>query len=161
MLGQSQKVNWFQKCLPSQAAIKGFSETGLSAINHCGIVVSSKTYHRAMYKVTESLSDMVCSFINDATSSGDLLVLMNDDYTNIHTKQQPTDEQTSTACRMATVLLKRFPGIPAILKSDNHININPIGISTKELTEFAMERNNLVSSRFTSVMPPWISALFF
>ena len=159
MFGQSQKVNWFQKCLSSQAAVKSISETGLSALNHCGIAVSSKTYHRAMHKVSEGHNEMVCNFINDATASGDLLVLMIDDYTNIHTKQRPTNEQTSTACKMTTVLLKRFPGIPAILKSENHIN--PTGISTKELTEFAMERSNLVSSTFASVMPPWLSALFF
>ena len=87
MFEQSQKVIWFQKCLSSQAAIKGSSETGFSALHYCGIGVSNKTEHRAMHRVSESHSEMVFDVINEATLSGDLLVLMIEDYTNIHTKQ--------------------------------------------------------------------------
>ena len=84
------------------------------------------------------------NFINNATANGDL-VLMIDDYTNIHAKRQPKEEETSTACTMATIFLKRFPGIPAILKSDSHIN--PHCISTKNPIEFAVERAIMVAKR--------------
>ena len=159
MNGQSQKANWFQKCLSSHSIAKGLSGTGLSILNQCGIGVSGKTYHRSMHKVSASHNEMVHNFINDATSSGDLLVLMIDDYTNIHTKRRPKQEETSTACTMATILLKRFPGIPAIRKSDSHIN--PHCITTKNLIEFAVERSSKVSTSFATAMPPWIYAMFF
>ena len=130
--GQSLKANWFQKCLSSHAIAKGLSGTGLSILNQCEIGVSGKTFHRSMHKVSASRNEMVHNFIIDATSSGDLLVLMIDDYTNIHTKRRPKEEETSTACTMAAILLKRFPGIPATLYQ--HQN----------LIEFAVERANKV-----------------
>jgi len=57
----------------------------------------------------------VSQFIPEACTSKDLLVLMIDDYTNIHATRLPNDEVTSSTRSMATILLKRFRGIPAIL----------------------------------------------
>ena len=43
MFGQSQKVNWFQKCLSTHAVSKGISGSGLSLLNQCGVSTSRKT----------------------------------------------------------------------------------------------------------------------
>ena len=63
-------------------------------------------------------------FIDETIHMKCLLVVMIDDYTNIHTKHRPLDSTTSTARSMATIFLKRFPDDPAIeYRSDDIIKI--------------------------------------
>ena len=65
-----------------------------------------------------------------------LLVLMIDDFTNIHTKRGPTDQTTSKARNMATILIKRFCNGSAI--PVNHNLINPDGISQEKLLQYSL-----------------------
>ena len=80
---------------------------------------------------------LVSQFISEACASKDLLVLLIDDYTNIHTKRRPNDEMTATARNMATILLKRLRGIPAIPASA--VDIDPLGKNSEALAQAVAE----------------------
>ena len=89
-----------------------------------------------MYKSSKIHDNAIREFINDATQKKALLVFMVDDFTNVHTKRRPTDQKTSVASNMATILLKKFNDGSAIPVSSNIIN--PNGISTNALLDFLM-----------------------
>ena len=158
MFGQSQKANWFQKILANEVVSKGVSGTGLSMLNKTGVAVSKSTQKRELAKVAASHEKIVMDFVQDAYEKNDLLVLMVDDYTNIHTKQRPKDQETSSARSMATVLLKRFCGVPAIPQSEN--TCNPSVVDKDLLTAFVAEGVAKISGTYASVMPHWIRAAF-
>ncbi|XP_065071763.1 uncharacterized protein LOC135696323 [Rhopilema esculentum] len=114
---------------------------------------------RSVHKNMEKHNNAVFDYINEAVTNRELLILLIDDYTNIHTKRRPKDLKTSDARSMATILLKKFPGIHAISSNGNHTN--PDGISSNLLSQFASENMYKASSTFASTMPLWITAEFF
>lgn len=159
MFGQSQKASWFQRAISSEVAGRGISETGLNILNKSGIAISKSTQRRVLYKTAANHGKIVSEFIDEATQNKDLLVLMIDDYTNIHTKQRPSNEETSTARSMATILLKRFSGVPAIPAVRSAMN--PAGVSSELLVELYTANLLKLSSTFAASMPFWIRAAFF
>ena len=84
---------------------------------------------------------------------------MIDDFTNIHTKRRPSDQATSTARNMATILLKRFDDGSAIPVHKD--TINPDGICEDKLLQFSQNIFSCVSTTFAMSMPYWIRATFF
>ena len=81
------------------------------------------------------------------------------DSTTVHTKRRPTNQKTSTASTMATLLLKRSNDGSAIPVSSNIIN--PNGIATSALTEFLDKSVPSLSATFASLMPYWVRSAFF
>ena len=159
VFGQSQKANWFQKTLSRQVVTKGISESGLALLNKIGVGISKSTQKRDFTQMSKNHDILVSQFISEACASKDLLVLMIDDYTNIHAKRRPNDEMTSTARSMATILLKRFRGIPAIPASA--VDIDPQGINSEALAQAVAENLSQLSATYASVMPYWIRSSFF
>ena len=114
-------------------ASTGISESGLSILHQSGIATSKSTQRREMNKSSIIHDNAIREFINDATQKKALLVFMVDDFTNAHTKRRPTDQKTSVASNMATLLLKKFNVRSAIPVSSNITN--PNGISTSALLD--------------------------
>ncbi|XP_065071280.1 uncharacterized protein LOC135695966 [Rhopilema esculentum] len=158
--GQSQKANWFQKIFAQNMTGKGISESGLAILNQTGISVSKSTQRRDLIRTADSHESTVIKFIDEAIEKKCLLTLMIDDYTNVHTIRRPKDQVTSTATKMATILLKKFPSIPAISSTDASF-FNQDGISI-EILENHLKENlpNLLSS-FATIMPYWVKSSFF
>ena len=129
------------------------SETGLNILNKSGIAISKSTQRRVLYKTAANHGKIVSEFIdiNEASRNKDLLVLMIDYYTNIHTKQRPSTEETSTARSMATILLKRFSGLLAIPAERSAMN--PVGVSSELLVELFTAKLLKLSSTFAASMP--------
>ena len=159
IFGQSQKASWFQKLISSAVVSKGISEGGLSILHQSGIATSKSTQRREMHKSAKNHDNVVREFITDAAEKRAMLVFMVDDFTNVHTKRRPTDQKTSTASNMATLLLKRFNDGSAIPVSGNIIN--PNGIATSALTEFLDKSLPSLSATFASLMPHWVRSSFF
>ena len=159
IFGQSRKANWFQKIVATDVVTKGISESGLSVLSNVGITVSKSTQQRERNKAASDHERVVLEFVQEAYEQKDLLVLMIDDYTDIHTKQRPKDQETSTATSMATILLKRLPGVPAIPVTEPSAITPRIDVSI--LKEFAANRMSSIADTYASVMPPWIRAAFF
>ncbi|XP_065054170.1 uncharacterized protein LOC135682973 [Rhopilema esculentum] len=159
VFGQSQKASWFQKVLSQRVVGKGISETGLSILNKSGVSVSKSTQKRERVKLSFNHDKAVSTFVSEAVENKDLLVLMIDDYTNIHTKSRPNDAETSTAISMATILLKRFQGVPAI--PSLFPTTNPKVVDSALLEQILSENISNLSSTYASVMPHWIRTTFF
>ena len=92
------------------------------------------------------------------------MILMIDDYTNIHSLQRPKDPSNPTnVARMATILLKKFPNINAIPRLSNQMdNLHyPGGINIQLVTAKLAEQMPLLGETFADVMPNWIKVQFF
>ena len=161
MFGQSQKASWFQKILSNQVVSRGISDSGLSILNKSGISASKSTQKRELQKLASSHSNTVKGFIDETIRMKCLLVLMIDDYTNIHTKHRPLDSTTSTARSMATILLKRFPDVPAITADPSLAVANPQCLSIDLISDFFERSCKKLFLTFASVMPQWIRTIFF
>ena len=159
MFGQSQKANWFQKVISNIAVGRGISKVGLSVLNKSGIAVSKSTQRREFLKVADSHESVVQDLIADAINKKALLALMIDDFKNIHTKKRPTDQATSSARSMATIIIKRFSDGSAV-SIDEQI-INPDGISQDMLLQLTAKLLPSLSTTFASSMPFWIRTAFF
>ncbi len=107
----------------------------------------------------ENHTKLVHDFINEAITKKALLVIMIDDFTNIHTKRRPTDETTSSARSMATILLKRFHDGSAIPSERSCIVAQ--GLSKDVLIEFMKEHLRDLTVTYASSMPYWIRTAFF
>eukprot|EP00795_Rhopilema_esculentum_P005662 gene5662-10900_t len=91
----------------------------------------------------------------------DLIVLIVNDFTNIHTKQRPKNEITSVARHIATILIKRFRSVPGILALTNNSAMNPDGVSTHLLVDLLDKTFSKFSKTFATTIPSWIHAAFF
>ena len=89
------------------------------------------------------------------------LVVMIDDYTNIHTKHRPLDSTTSTARSTAAILLKRFPYSPAITAHPSLAVGNPQCLSIDMISDFFERSCKKLFLTYASVMPQWIRNIFF
>ena len=85
MFGQSQKASCFQKILSNQVVSRGISDSGLSILNKSGISASKSTQKRELQKLASSHASTVKDFIDETIRMKCLLILMIDNYTNIHT----------------------------------------------------------------------------
>ena len=148
MFGQSQKANWFQKVISNIAVGKGISEGGLSVLNKSGITVSKSTQRREFLKVADSHESVVQDFIADAINKKALLALMIDDFTNIHTKKRPTDQATSSARSMATIIhdyQQHQTGVQAMRKMDGCKLIDELELPLKGFNDFYKAAHHAVS----------------
>ena len=150
VFGQSQKANWFQKTVSKQVVTKSISESGLALLNIIGVGISKSTQKCDFAQMSKNHDILVSQFMSEACASKDLPVIMIDDYTDIHAKRRPNDEMTSTAHSMATIILKRFRGIPTIPASA--VDINPQGINSDALAQAVTENLSQLSATYASLM---------
>ena len=126
--------------MSSQVLGKGISESGLTILNKSGIAISKATQKRELCKSAESHDKSIAALINESVLTKDLLVLTIDDFTNIHMKQRPKSQETSAPRTMATILLKRFKGVPSIQATTKNEVINPDGVSSDLLVKLLRHR---------------------
>ena len=160
MVSLKRPVGFKRYVLSSQVVGKGISEAGLTILNKSGIAMPKTTQRRELCKSAKSHDKSTAAFINDSLRNEDLLVLMIDDYTNIHTKHRPKSQETSAARTMATILLKRFKGIPGIPAKTKNAVKNPDGASSDLLVRFLETSFCKLSTSYASTMPSWIRAAF-
>ena len=80
-----------------------------------GLTVGKQTFHTLVSNAKVHHPQMVSAVIEMAYKHRTRIVLMVDDYTNIHTFRRPTSSSTVEVAHMATVLMRVFdkPAIPA------------------------------------------------
>ena len=89
-----------------------------------------------------------------------LLILMVDNYPNIHTKHRPQVLNPTQISKKATLLLKRFD-IPAISSVGLPTANNPAGVDRDLISRYLEEHASSLSKTYAQVMPNWIRANFF
>ena len=73
----------------------------------------------AAKKKSATYDNVIRQWIGEAVDQKKLLILMVDDYTNMHTKHRPQDLNQTQISKKVTLLLKRFD-MPAIPRLRNH-----------------------------------------
>ena len=84
-----------------------------------------------------------------------------DDYHNIHTKHRQDSNTQTQAVHMATLLVKVFPGIPAIEKEGAPSPINPNAADVVILSKILKENMSSLSKSYPCAMPDWARAKYF
>ena len=100
--------------------------------------------------------------ITMATEKKQLILLMIDDYTTVHTNRRPTNLQTSNANAMCTIIVKIFPTIEAIpMKKPDEVHPKD-GINIDKLVDVICCNDNMtnLANTFATSMPE-LTAEFF
>ena len=112
---KSQKCDWFKKMTGIYLQKHGLTDKGFEALRRERTTVSSKTMRNFSKTKVSEHQNIVKKFIDEAIEKSEFMILMIDDYSNIHSLQRPKDPSNPTnVARMATILLKKFPNINAI-----------------------------------------------
>ena len=162
MYGQSQRANWFQVALSRTLQQFGITEQGLASLRNLGIAAHPCTVKAASLSTASSHLSNLQIFFNQAIQSNQFLVMLIDDYHNIHTKHRPESKTQTQAIHMSTLLVKTFPNVKAIRKSDN---LPPLRskepVDSTLVRQILTERMPYLSSTFAQNMPDWMVAKYF
>ena len=111
--GQSQKANSFQVALSRTLRQFGISKQGLMSLRNLGIAAHPHTVKAAAKSSASSHPKSLVKFFQDAVNDEKLVVVMIDDYHNIHTKHRPESKTQTNAVHMSTLLVKVFNDVDA------------------------------------------------
>jgi hypothetical protein len=94
------------------------------------------------------------------------LVLIIDDYTNVHTHRRPKGIHTSTAASMCTIVVKAFKNLKAIERpsSTSIISLHDEqGVDIDSCKQVICSNNqlSLMANTYVSTMPEWMMTQFF
>ena len=128
-----------------------------------GNTCSSRTYYKRVQNIENDYLQIVTEITGDALNNGHLIICIINDYTSVHTKCRPTEEQASKATHMATVVIHVFENIPAIPLGDIENVHNPLGIDAQLVSDHVTSDDvmSIVGNSFASSMPPSYSEQFF
>ena len=161
--GKSQKCNFLQKDNGIYLRMNHITQEGIDTGRRMGACPSSRTISNELTKLSSANKENVRQSIDEARINKWLVVCIIDDYTTIHTKRRPTEQQASKANSMCTIVCRIFKDIPAIPipelgRIHNPDGINPHHISEAMTNVFSAES---LSSSYASVMPDWLTTSFF
>ena len=179
--GLSQQTNHLQRNFTSQLRLSGTSQRVISAARQMGITTTCRTGMRDSRKKmgitttcrtgmrdsrkkSESNMDKVNSAIQEALDSGHLIVCIIDDYHHYHAIRRPdSSTKTSSGADMCTTVIRIFPSIPAILRTDTSRLHNPEGVDIDRLEETMTSVDSMqrLGQTFANSMPNWMTSSFF
>ncbi|XP_078366821.1 uncharacterized protein LOC144650903 isoform X2 [Oculina patagonica] len=141
--GLSQKCNFFQEDNGLFLTFCNLTQSGLETQRQLGTSCSSKVITRNRATIAKENLTLSNEAIKEAMDKKYAILLMIDDYHNIHTIRRPTDEEaTSKADHMCTIIIKIIKEAPAIPFNLVNLVQNPRGIDIDLLV------NNLCSAQF-------------
>ena len=103
--GLSQKCDFFQVDNGILLKFSHCTNDGIDTQRTIGTACCSRSVERALSHYATSNKQTVNDAINTAIHKKQLLLLMIDDYTTIHTNRRPTNLLTSNANSMATIIV--------------------------------------------------------
>ena len=162
--GLSQQTNHLQRNFTSQLRLSGTSQRVISAARQMGITTTCRTGMRDSRKKSESNMDKVNSAIQEALDSGHLIICIIDDYHHYHAIRRPDNStKTSSGADMCTTVIRIFPSIPAILRTDTSRLHNPEGVDIDRLEETMTSVDSMqrLGQTFANSMPNWMTSSFF
>ncbi len=155
---QSERFNWLQRDMSNFLHYHGMSDTGLYALYKMGLGLGHTTFYRDAHRAKYDHDIQLRDVIQTAIAGKKLMVIIIDDYTNIHTRQRSNFTEIA---HMATVLLRIFeaPAVPASV--DGHPVNDPVGVNTQALLNGFAENMWTVMSPFVSTAPNTIHQQYF
>ena len=160
--GLSQKCDFFQTDNGILLKFSHCTNDGIDTQRSIGTACCSRSVDRALTKYAVSNKVAVDEAIKVAIEQKQLLLLMIDDYTTIHTSRRPTNLLTSNANNMCTIIVKIFPSLDAISKKKPEEMHPQNGIDIKQLTHIICSNDSMstLANTFASCMPE-ITTEFF
>ena len=140
--GFSQKCNFFQEDNGLFLKFCNVTQSVLETQRQLGTSCSSKVITRNRSSLAKVNQKQCNDAITEAIQKKFPILLMIDDYHNIHTIRRPTDQFTSKADHMCTIIVKIIKEATAIPFSSISLVQNPSGIDVDLLV------NNLCSVEF-------------
>ena len=154
--GLSQKCNFLQdNGLFLQFC--NLSQTGIEIQRLLGTSCSSKVLSRYRANIGKERLNVVNNAIKKALEQKHAILMMIDDYHNIHTVRRPTEEgNTCSVDHMATIIIKIVKEAPAVPFSSVNLIHNLCGVDSDLLVNYLCSNHffgQLSSNLFASSMP--------
>ncbi|KAJ7387356.1 hypothetical protein OS493_004347 [Desmophyllum pertusum] len=141
--GFSQKCNFFQEDNGLFLQFSNLTQCGIETQRQLGTSCSSKVISRNRDSISKDNINVVNNAIQEAMDKKQAILMMIDDYHNIHTIRRPCDEKkTYNVDHMCTIIIKIVKEEPAIPVTSINLIHNPNGIDVDLLL------NNLCSNSF-------------
>ena len=111
---QSQLCNWLQRDVANFVNYHGLSDTAMGALHEMGLSVGMDTFYRGVCSSSETHKTRIDKLVTQAIKEKEMIVIIMDDYTNIHVRRRQDAVQQNNISHMATVLMRIFdlPVIP-------------------------------------------------
>ena len=161
--GYSQKCNFFQEDNGLFLSFCNLSQCGIETQRQLGTSVSSKVISRNRAAIARENTSQVNDAIQEAIDKKFTILLMIDDYHNIHTIRRPQDQGTSKVDHMCTIIIKIVKEVPAIPFSSVNLVHNPYGIDIDLLVNKLCSVqffSQVCTFSFASSMPEFTSVAF-
>ena len=155
---QSQRCNFMQQDIANFIQYHGLSVTGMHALHRLGVGVGVSTFYKGWHSTTQRHHARINQVIREALAKKKLMVVIIDDYTNIHTRRR-CDFREDNHSHMATVLVRIFD-LPAIPLQPHHPNV-PEGINIQLLLAEFQENMSTLFSTFCATAPAQLNNTFF
>ena len=156
--GQSQMCNWFQRDMSDFLYYHGMNDGGLHALHNVGLGQGPRTFYRHATQTSNMHPVRVGEVIRRAVAAKKLMVVIIDDYTNVHTRQGCNE---TNVAHMATVIVRIFdvPAVSAL--HDGHPLNDPVGVNIARLVnEFDTTITDTLTS-FVNTAPQVVQQQFF
>ena len=158
----SQKCDFFQVDNGIFLKFSHCTNDGIDTQRAIGTACCSRSVDRVLTQYAASNKLTVDEAITMATRRKQLILLMIDDYTTVHTNRRPTSLQTSNANNMCTIIIKIFPSLDAIpMKKPEQVHPeNGIDIDKLKNLICSNESMSKLGNTFSTCMPE-LTAEFF
>lgn len=139
------------------------NQEGLETEHIIGSTCARRTINIIENELSSKHQSHLENFFSQAVKNKWLLILVIDDYTSIHTKKRPQDNELTDAKNMCTIVIKAFKNIEAIPVKEAHLLHDPNGIDVNNCEKLITSATVLhdVSFSYASVMPNWLTTAFF
>ena len=140
------------------------SQAGIETQRLLGTSCSSKVLSRYRANIAKERLNVVNNAIKKALEQKHAILMMIDDYHNIHTVRRPTEEgNTCRVDHMATIIIKIVKEAPAVPFSSVNLIHNPCGVDSDLLVNYLCSNHffdQVSSNLFASSMPELTYSMF-
>ena len=140
------------------------TQEGIDTENQMGNTCSRRTINSALNSMATQTLQHLNSFLLEASRNEWLLVLIIDDYTNIHTHRRPKGNHPTSANNMCTIVIKAFKNVNAIKLPSTITSLhNQQGVDLDACKEVICSNSQmlLMANTYASTMPDWMVTQFF
>ena len=140
------------------------NQEGIDTENRMGNTCCRRTMDATLNLLAKQSLQRLNSFLLEALQNEWLLVLIIDDYTNVHTHRRPKGNHPSSAVSMCTIVVKAFKNVNAIRCPSNIVNLHDEwGVDISSCKQDICSDNQLyqIANTYASTMPDWMVTEFF
>ncbi len=139
------------------------NQEGIDTQHQLGNTCTRRTVNNVLDSLATNHNQQLKNFVTTAMENEWLLVLIIDDYTNIHTFRRPTGNNPSRANNMCTIVTKAFRNIKAVeIPQDINKLHDPQGLNVLRCQQVISSSTQMskLAATYASTMSNWITREF-